>query len=132
MTSSWLLLAVAITLGLYLAAVGGMLTGGRRGHARALVGFVPGCVVLLSPLMRDPCVSRTRGVVLLALVAYLLSPIDLIPDFIPGVGHMDDAVITALALRWVVRGCSRATIEAHWPGPAASLGLVLRLSGAAD
>jgi uncharacterized membrane protein YkvA (DUF1232 family) len=127
MSWSWPLVALAGTLALYFAAVLALLIVGQRENARALVGFVPDCVVLVSRLLRDPCVPRRRRLMLIALLAYLSSPIDLIPDFLPGVGHLDDAVVVALALRWIVRGCSPAAIEAHWPGPPASLDLVLKL-----
>ena len=126
-----MLVTLAVMLALYFAAVSLLLVAGQRENARALAGFVPDCIILLSRLLREPCVPRRRGLVPIALVAYLSSPIDLIPDFLPGVGHLDDAVILALALRWVVRECTHATIEAHWPGPPQSLRVVLKLSGAA-
>jgi uncharacterized membrane protein YkvA (DUF1232 family) len=127
---SWPLLVLLVLLGLYLAAVVALLIVGRREHARALAGFVPDCVVLIGRLVRDPCVPPRRALLLGALLLYLASPIDLIPDFIPGLGQLDDAVLLAVALRLVLRGCDRATVERHWPGPASSLGTVLRLSGA--
>ena len=128
---SWPLLVLIVVLGLYLAAVVALLIVGRREHARALAGFVPDCVVLIGRLARDPCVPRRRALILGALLLYFASPIDLIPDFIPGLGQLDDAVLLAVALRLVLRGCDRATVERHWPGPASSLGAVLRLTGGA-
>jgi uncharacterized membrane protein YkvA (DUF1232 family) len=128
---SWPLIALAAMLGLYLAAVLALLIVGRREHARALAGFVPDCVVLIGRLARDPCVPRRRALILGALLLYLASPIDLIPDFIPGLGQLDDAVLLAVALRLVLRGCDQATVEHHWPGPASSLTAVLRLTGGA-
>jgi len=128
---SWPLVTLAILFGLYLAAVIALLIAGRRENARALAGFVPDCVVLISRLVRDPCVSRRRSVLLGALLLYFASPIDLIPDFIPGLGQLDDAVLLVVALRLLMRGCDRATIERHWPGPSGSLEAVLRLSGTA-
>jgi Protein of unknown function (DUF1232) len=59
----------------------------------------------------------------------LSSPIDLIPDFIPVLGYLDDAVIVALMLRWLTRDCGTRALEQHWPGPASSLGIVLSLAG---
>ena len=66
---------------------------------------------------------------LVALIPYLVMPFDLVPDFIPVAGYLDDAVIVAFALRFVLRGNGPDLIEEHWPGPQASLAFVLRLSG---
>lgn len=64
-----------------------------------------------------------------ALIPYLLLPFDLVPDFIPIAGYLDDAVIVALVLRHVLRVSDQELIETHWPGPEESLQLVLRLGG---
>jgi uncharacterized membrane protein YkvA (DUF1232 family) len=115
-------------LAVYSAAVLILLLLGRRTHARALAGFVPDCAILLSRLLRDPCVPRRRRWVGVLLVAYLSSPIDLIPDFIPVVGYLDDAVIVVLMLRWLTRDCGQRSLKEYWPGPAPSLGIVLSLA----
>ena len=128
---SWLLVTFLALLALYVAAVLVLLIVGKRENARALAGFVPDCAILISRLVRDPCVPRRRAIALAAIGLYLASPIDLIPDFIPGLGQLDDAILLALALRLAMRGCDRSTIARHWPGPPASLGVVLRLAGAA-
>lgn len=125
------LTAVGGLLIAYLLLVGALVVAGRRLEARALAGFVPDCAVLLGRLTRDPCVPRRRAALLIPLVAYLSSPIDLIPDFVPVVGLLDDAVLVALVLRLVVRGCSPADLEAAWPGPPSSLRVVLALAGVA-
>jgi uncharacterized membrane protein YkvA (DUF1232 family) len=108
------------------AADGG---AGRRERLRALAGAIPDCVLLLRRLMRDPRLSRPRTLLLALAVGYLAFPIDLVPDFIPVIGQLDDAVIAALALRSVVRGAGEEAIREHWPGPDASLRIVLRLAG---
>jgi uncharacterized membrane protein YkvA (DUF1232 family) len=56
-------------------------------------------------------------------------PLDLIPDFIPFAGQLDDAIIVALVLRTVLRAAGDDVIREHWPGPERSLGAVLRLAG---
>jgi uncharacterized membrane protein YkvA (DUF1232 family) len=102
---------------------------GRSTDARALARFVPDCAVLFSRLVRDRRVPRRHKALLIALVGYLALPFDLIPDFIPVAGQLDDAIIVALALRAVVRHAGPQLLREHWPGPASSLALVERLSG---
>jgi len=123
----WGLLLIAV--GLYAVAVAAVLAAGRREDARALAGFVPDCIVLVGRLARDKRVSRPRRVGLLAVLAYLAMPFDLIPDFLPGAGHLDDAVLLVLSLRVLLGGASTWTLREAWPGPEASLRLVLRAAG---
>jgi uncharacterized membrane protein YkvA (DUF1232 family) len=66
------------------------------------------------------------------LVGYLALPFDLVPDFIPIAGQLDDAVIVALALRAVLRASGPDLVREHWPGPESSLAVVLRLAGVSD
>jgi uncharacterized membrane protein YkvA (DUF1232 family) len=62
------------------------------------------------------------------LIPYLVSPIDLVPDFIPVVGQLDDAILVALVMRYVVRRAGRDVVEELWPGPERGLAAVLALS----
>jgi uncharacterized membrane protein YkvA (DUF1232 family) len=102
---------------------------GRRTSARALAGFVPDCLVLFKRLLGDPRIPRRRKFVLALIVVYLASPIDLIPDFLPGLGQLDDAILVALGLRYLLRGAREPLLEENWPGPDSSLRVVLRLAG---
>ena len=122
-------LAAAVVLVLYAGFVVALVVLGRRADARAVAGFVPDCVVLFRRLLGDDRVRRGDKVLLAALVPYLLLPIDLVPDFIPVAGQLDDAVLVALVLRRVLRRAGRQVVEEHWPGPEASLTFVLRLAG---
>jgi uncharacterized membrane protein YkvA (DUF1232 family) len=106
-----------------------LIVAGRKEEARAFVGLVPDFVVLFRRLLSDSRVPRRRKVVLAALIPYLAMPFDLVPDFIPVAGYLDDAVIVAFVLRHVLRGSRPELIEEHWPGPPTSLALVLRLAG---
>jgi uncharacterized membrane protein YkvA (DUF1232 family) len=126
-----LLTALAIGLAFYVLLVLALAVAGRRGHARALARFVPDCAVLFKRLLRDPRVSRPRKLLLAMLVVYLAMPFDLVPDFIPVAGQLDDAVIVAVALRSVLRGAGPALVREHWPGPRESLDVMLRLAGGA-
>ena len=81
-------------------------------------------------LRRDERVPRGRKLVLLALAVYIALPIDLVPDFIPVAGQLDDVILVALVLRWLVRAGGRDLVTAHWPGPESSLAVVLRMAAA--
>ena len=115
---------------LYALALLVLVIAGRRTQARAFATFVPDCVVLFKRLLGDPAVPRGRKVLLALLVAYLAMPIDLVPDFIPVAGQLDDAILVALVLRRLLRGAGPALVQQHWPGPEQSLRVILRLAGA--
>jgi uncharacterized membrane protein YkvA (DUF1232 family) len=123
--------AIGAGLGLllYLLLVLALLGAGRRRDARALAGFVPDCAILFARLVRDERVPRRHKLILGLLVAYLALPFDLVPDFIPVAGQLADALLVALALRTILRGSGRELVQEHWPGPASSLTVVLRLAG---
>ena len=106
-----------------------LVLAGRRSAARALASFVPDCVVLFRRLLADPRVSRARKGWLLLVAAYLALPFDLVPDFIPVAGQLDDAIVVALALRVVLGGAGEGLVRGHWPGPRSSLEQILRLAG---
>ena len=97
-------------------------------RARVLARFVPDCLVLFRRLLGDPRVPRGTKILLVPAIAYLASPLELIPDFIPVVGYVDDAVVLAWALRRIVRAAGPIVVREQWPGPARSLGTVLRLA----
>jgi uncharacterized membrane protein YkvA (DUF1232 family) len=122
------LLAAGIVLAVYAAFVAWLAIAGRREHARALAGCVPDCVVLLRRLLGDRRVPRSRKLLIGGLFAYLAMPFDLVPDFIPVAGQLDDAIIAALVLRSLARSGSRDLVREHWPGPASSRAVVLRLT----
>jgi uncharacterized membrane protein YkvA (DUF1232 family) len=99
-----------------------------RAAARELAAFVPDCLVLFRRLLRDPRVPRRAKVALALLVGYLAMPFDLVPDFIPVVGQLDDAILVALAIAYVVRRAGREVVEEQWPGSDRGLRVVLALS----
>jgi uncharacterized membrane protein YkvA (DUF1232 family) len=122
-------IAVGVLVLLYAAVVIALVVAGRRGDARAWAGFVPDCLILFRRLIADPRISRARKLLLAGLLAYVALPIDLVPDFIPVAGHLDDAIIVAAVLRSVLRAAGDGLLREHWPGPASSLQVVLRLAG---
>jgi uncharacterized membrane protein YkvA (DUF1232 family) len=130
--TDWAIAAGVIALALYLIFVLVLFVAGRRTDARALAGFIPDCIVLFKRLLGDPRVSRWRKVVIVGLIAYLAMPIDLVPDFIPVAGQLDDAIIVAFVLRTALRSGGPQMLRQHWPGPDSSLALVSRLASGTD
>lgn len=124
----WLLASLAVLVVLYGSAVAILVAVGRRTDARAIATFIPDCIVLTSRLLRDPKVPGRRKLLLLPLLAYLALPIDLIPDFIPVAGQLDDAVLTALVLRVILRGGGPGLLAEHWPGGPEGRRVVARLA----
>src|SRR3954453_7055295 len=122
----WALLGLAGVVLVYAAVVLVLVAAGSRGDARALAGFIPDCIVLVKPLLADPRVPRRRKLLLGVLVGYLALPIDLVPDFIPVAGQLDDAIVVALVLRAVLRSGGEELLAEHWSGPPRSLELVRR------
>ena len=110
------------------AAVLFLVFAGRRTQARAVAGFIPDCVVLVGRLLRDPRVPRRCKLLLSLAAGYLALPIDLVPDFIPLAGQLDDAIVLAFVLRHVLR-VNQELVRELWPGPERSLELLLRLCG---
>ncbi|MGZ4352569.1 MAG: YkvA family protein [Gaiellaceae bacterium] len=97
-------------------------------RARELAVFVPDCAVLFRRLLADPRVPRRAKAALWLVVPYLAMPFDLIPDFIPVLGQLDDALVVAAAVGYVVRAAGRDVVEELWPGSEAGLRIVLALS----
>ncbi len=116
-----------MTLALYVAFVVVLVAAGRGAAARAVAGFVPDCLVLFRRLLGDARVPRGRKVVLWALLAYLAVPVDVVPDFIPVAGQLDDVVVVVLVLRLFL-GRARDLVTELWPGPRSSLDVILRLT----
>ena len=125
---AWLLVAAATLLAVYVVTVGWLAAAGEREGARALAGFIPDCLVLVHRLLRDPRVPRRWKLALLGLVGYLALPFDLVPDFIPVAGQLDDAIVVALVLRRFLRSGGDRPVREHWPGPQQSLAVILRLA----
>jgi uncharacterized membrane protein YkvA (DUF1232 family) len=124
----WLLTALVAAVVLWGGGIGFLIGVGRYSEARALARFVPDCAVLFQRLARHPLVPRRRKLLVLAIAAYLAMPFDLVPDFIPVAGYLDDAILLLFALRYLVRGSGPDLITELWPGPEESLRAVLSVA----
>jgi uncharacterized membrane protein YkvA (DUF1232 family) len=128
-TLQWALLAAASVMLVYAALVGALVVAGRGHSARDVARFIPDCIVLVKRLLGDPRVHRRHKLLLGVLVGYLAFPFDLVPDFIPVAGQLDDALAVVFTLRVLLRGSGTELLHEHWPGSASSLGFVLRFAG---
>lgn len=89
--------------------------------------MLPGVALLIGRLMTDPRVPMQRKVVAVGAVAYLASPIDVIPDFVPVLGQADDVVIAAFALHRLIESVPPDVREEYWLGSSDTLDLLSSL-----
>jgi uncharacterized membrane protein YkvA (DUF1232 family) len=122
-----LLIGLAAAVGLWLVLIIVLILMGRRTAARELAKLLPNLLSLFRGLMRDPRVPRRSKVLLGFAALWIASPIDLIPEFIPFLGPLDDAVVAALVLRHVLRRAGPEVVAQHWRGDPATLQRVLRI-----
>lgn len=85
------------------------------GAAKDLAMVLPACATTAKRLRRDPRVPRRAKVVVALAGLWVLSPIDLIPEFIPVIGPLDDVIVVALALRYAARRVPREVLFEAWP-----------------
>ena len=126
----WLLIAVLVLVGVWLLAALALLWLGRKTLARELISLLPNLLHLFRGLLRDERVPRSSKVLLILGAAWLASPIDLIPEFLPGIGALDDAVVAGLVLRHLVRRAGPDVVQDHWRGDPRTIGWLLRAAGA--
>ncbi|RLE13061.1 MAG: hypothetical protein DRJ28_08025 [Actinobacteria bacterium] len=88
------------------------------------VMLLPNIVKLLSRLLRDRRVPMRRKALIGAVLAYVISPVDLIPDFVVGIGRLDDLVLVSLAVDHLMSGAEENIVRMHWDGSEDGLDLV--------
>ena len=123
-----MLIVLIIFIALYAFFVLCLYLAGKRTEARAISGFIPDCIILFKNLIQDKQVAGKYKLVLALLIGYLAFPIDLVPDFIPVAGQLDDAIIVALVLRFVLKGAGPELAARHWPGLESSLNMLLKMA----
>ncbi len=127
----WLLLAAVVVVTVWVALVVALLIGARQWDIRMIAKLVPHCAVLFKRLLADPRVPAKWKVASGFALVYLAFPFDLVPDFIPVAGQLDDAIVVALVLRGLLRSAGPRLMREHWPGPTALLVPLERFAGAA-
>jgi uncharacterized membrane protein YkvA (DUF1232 family) len=113
------LLGLAAAVGLMLVGWAVMIMLAQRlppGPLRELARFIPDCVTAIRRLRGDPRVPGRAKVAIVLAALWLASPIDLIPEFLPVIGPLDDVVVVALALRYAGRQVPRPVLLDAWPG----------------
>jgi len=85
------------------------------GILRDLAGLLPACLTTVRRLRDDPRVPRRAKVAVLLAGRWVLSPIDLLPEFLPVIGPLDDVLVAALALRYAARNMPRSVLLDAWP-----------------
>jgi uncharacterized membrane protein YkvA (DUF1232 family) len=111
----WLIVGLAALAGSWVV----LIVLARRlppGTLRELAGFIPNCITMIRRLRKHPAVPRRAKVALAVAGLYVLSPIDLLPEFLPVIGPLDDIVVFALAVRYAARRVPPDVILGAWPG----------------
>lgn len=121
-------IALAVALLLYAALLAVLVIAGRRVIARELALLLPNLFRLFRGLLADPRVPLRAKVVLALGIVWIASPIDLIPEFVPVAGPLDDAIVAALVLGYVSRTVGRDLVREHWHGDPTTLARLLRLA----
>ena len=126
-----LLVALGIVLGSWAVLV---VLAARlpEGTLKELASFLPDCVTTVRRLRRDPRVPRRAKVAVAIAGLWVLSPIDLIPEFLPVIGPLDDVVVVALALRYAARKVSVEVLFEAWPGRRSVMARLLGTPPSAD
>lgn len=117
---------LGIAVGVWLLVILVLILAGKRAAAFAAAKVIPDVVRLFKGLLRERRVRWIPKAVLLLAIGWIVSPIDLIPEFIPVAGPLDDMIVAILALRFTLRSTPREVVREHWRG---SDRLLARLSG---
>jgi uncharacterized membrane protein YkvA (DUF1232 family) len=112
---TWLLVAAALMVASWVLLV---VLAGRLppGPLRELARFLPDCLTTVRRLRGDPRVPRRAKVAVVLAGLWVASPVDLLPEFLPVIGPLDDVVVVALALRYAARQVPRQVLLDAWPG----------------
>ena len=121
-----LVIGIGIALVVWIVGIVVLVALGKRSQARELAGLIPNLVILFRGLLGDPRVPRSTKAWIWFALGWFVSPIDLVPEFIPIVGPLDDAIVAALVLRHVLRRTDRTVLTDYWRGEPGTLEAILR------
>jgi uncharacterized membrane protein YkvA (DUF1232 family) len=127
-----LLVIAGVVLGLWMIGCLLMVLLARRlppGLLRQVAEFLPACVTTARTLRKDPQVPRRAKIALVVAIVWVISPIDLLPEFLPVIGPLDDVVAVVLLLRYAARSIPRETLLGAWPTDPRLLERLLGRSG---
>ena len=124
-----LLIAFGVAAAVWVVAIAALWVFGRKVAAVQLARAIPDLVALCRGLLRDPRVPIGSKLLVGVAIVWLVSPIDLVPEFIPVLGPLDDVVVVALVLRHLVKRAGPEVIQDHWRGDPRVLRTALRLAG---
>jgi uncharacterized membrane protein YkvA (DUF1232 family) len=124
-----LLITIGIAVTVWVVAIAALWFFGRKVAAAQLARAIPDLVALTRGLLGDPRVPLGSKVLLGGALVWLLSPIDLVPEFIPVLGPLDDVIVVGLVLRHLVRRAGPEVVQDHWRGDPRVLRTALRLAG---
>ena len=124
-----LLIAIGVAVAVWAVAIAALWFFGRRVAAVQLARAIPDLVALTRGLLGDPRVPVGSKVLLGGALVWLVSPIDLVPEFIPVLGPLDDVIVVGLVLRHLVRRAGPEVVQDHWRGDPRVLRTALRLAG---
>lgn len=123
------LIALAVVAAIWVVAIAALWIFGRKLAAAQLARAIPDVIALCRGLMRDPRVPISSKVLLGGALVWVLSPIDLVPEFIPVLGPLDDVIVLGLVLRHLVKRAGVDIVHEHWRGDPRVLRTALRLAG---
>jgi len=120
--------ALLFVIVVWIGTISGLMIAGKATTARELATLLPNLAWLFRGLLKDPRVPRSSKLLLWFAIAWVLSPIDLVPEFVPIAGPLDDAIVAALVLRHVVHRAGVDAVTEHWRGGAWALRTILQVA----
>lgn len=92
---------------------------------REAIWLIPNVLKLLGRIVKDRRVPVRAKAFAAAVLVYVVSPIDLIPDFVIGLGKLDDLILSAVAIQHLIEAAGPEIVAEHWDGSEGSLDLIL-------